>query len=135
VGTIGKNVVRTSLAIGGAVAMAMAVTGTASAVSTPRNGVCELGEFCLWYGYNQTGSVSDFNGSISDYGTTQPTCYEFKGPGLGKGQCIRNNALSVKNNTTGHTIFLYFSGGHYTLTVGQTLNNGDRDTSHTFIRN
>ncbi|MGV9361041.1 MULTISPECIES: peptidase inhibitor family I36 protein [unclassified Amycolatopsis] len=133
-GTIGKNVVRTSLAVGAAAALAMAVTGTASA-ATPRNGKCELGEFCLWYGYNQTGSVSDFNGSVSDYGTSQPTCYEFKGPGLGQGECIRNNALSVKNNTTGHTIFLYFNGGHYQLSVGQALNVGNRDTSHTFIRN
>jgi hypothetical protein len=130
-----KNVARTSSAIGGAVAMVMALTGTASAVSTPRNGICELGEFCLYYGNGLTGSVSDFNGSISDYGTTQPTCYEFKGPGLGKGKCIRNDAASVKNNTTGHTIFLYFAGGHFTLAVGQQLNINNRDTSHTFVRN
>ncbi|UOZ05403.1 peptidase inhibitor family I36 protein [Amycolatopsis sp. WQ 127309] len=134
-GTIRKTLVRTSLAIGGTIAMVMAMATTASAVSTPRNGHCEPGEFCLYYGNGETGSVSDFNGSVADYGRTQPTCYDFKGAGLGKGKCVWNDAASAKNNTTGHTIFLYFADTHFALSVGQSLNINNRDTSHKFIAN
>ncbi|WP_326952458.1 hypothetical protein [Amycolatopsis sp. NBC_01286] len=72
---------------------------------------------------------------LADYGRTQPTCYEFKGAGLGKGKCVWNDAASAKNNTTGHTIFLYFADTHFVLSVGQSLNINNRDTSHKFIAN
>ncbi|MDQ3577771.1 MAG: peptidase inhibitor family I36 protein [Actinomycetota bacterium] len=52
------------------------MTSTATA-ATPRDGHCEVGKFCLYYGSSLGGSVSDFNGSISNYGDSQPTCYEF----------------------------------------------------------
>ena len=45
----------------------------------------------------EAGSISDFTASLDDYGATQPTCYEFKGAGAGKGVCVKNNAASVWN--------------------------------------
>lgn len=33
-----------------------------------RNGVCDEGEVCLYYGSDLQGSVSDFRGSPKDYG-------------------------------------------------------------------
>ena len=57
------------------------------------------------------GSVSDFTGSIGDYGTTQPSCYDFKGAGAGKGKCIKNAAASVWNRSS-QTVRVYFNSGH-----------------------
>ncbi|MFC5181801.1 peptidase inhibitor family I36 protein [Actinomadura harenae] len=87
----------------------VAVSNPASAAS--RDGVCDSGEFCYYYNSNQAGSISDFTGSISDYGTTQPTCYDFKGPGNGQGVCVKNNAASVWNRT-GSTVRVYFNSGY-----------------------
>jgi peptidoglycan hydrolase-like amidase len=80
--------------------------GAASAAS--RDGACDSGEFCYYYNSNEAGSISDFTGSEDDYGTTQPTCYEFKGAGNGKGVCVKNNAASVWNRTS-KTVRVYFN--------------------------
>ncbi len=58
----------------------------APAQAADRNGVCESGEFCYYYNSNNAGSVSDFRTSVSDYGPSQPECYEFKGAGNGQGE-------------------------------------------------
>ena len=76
-----------------------------------RDGVCDTGEFCYYYNSNEAGSVSDFDESVGDYGTTQPSCYEFKGPGNGQGLCIKNNAASVWNRT-GQTVTVYFNSNY-----------------------
>ena len=83
---------------------------TASA-ATARNGSCEDGEFCLYYNSDQAGSVSDFNTSISDYGDEQPSCYDFKGAGNGKGLCVKNEAASVWNRTDSK-VTVYFNSGY-----------------------
>ncbi|MEW1838772.1 peptidase inhibitor family I36 protein [Nonomuraea angiospora] len=95
---------------------AMALSGTVLATATPasaadRDGVCDTGEFCYYFNSNNQGSVSDFTGSIDDYATTQPTCYDFKGPGEGKGKCIKNAAASVWNRSS-KTVRVYFNSGH-----------------------
>jgi hypothetical protein len=79
--------------------------------ATARNGICEAGEICLYYLTNRTGSVSDFSGSIANYGATQPTCYEFRGSGFGQGQCVKNNAESVWNRSS-HSIRVYFNSNY-----------------------
>ncbi|MFD0901574.1 peptidase inhibitor family I36 protein [Actinomadura sediminis] len=99
---------------------AIALGSAASVLAAPasaasRNGVCESGEFCYYYNSNNQGSVSDFTGSIANYGTEQPSCYEFKGAGNGKGQCIKNNAASVWNRS-GKTVRVHYNsnyGGAY----------------------
>lgn len=88
-----------------------ALTAAPAHAATARNGVCESGEFCLYYNSNEAGSVSDFSTSISDYGATQPSCYDFKGPGNGKGLCVKNNAASVWNRT-GKTVTVYYNSGY-----------------------
>lgn len=87
------------------------VAAPAAHAATARNGVCESGEFCLYYNSGQAGSVSDFATSISDYGATQPGCYDFKGAGAGKGLCVKNNAASVWNRT-GKTVTVYYNSGY-----------------------
>ena len=77
------------------------VRAAPSAQAAARDGICESGEFCLYYNSDHAGSVSDFTTSITDYGASQPECYEFKGAGAGKGQCVKNNAASVWNRTSG----------------------------------
>ncbi|MEV0588643.1 peptidase inhibitor family I36 protein [Nonomuraea sp. NPDC050310] len=95
-----------------ALALGGAVLGAASPASAAnRDGVCDPGEFCYYFNSNNQGSVSDFTGSIADYATTQPTCYDFKGPGAGKGQCIKNSAASVWNRSS-KTVRVYFNTGH-----------------------
>ncbi|MFC6703953.1 CHAP domain-containing protein [Flexivirga alba] len=79
--------------------------------ATARNGVCESGEFCLYYNSGEAGSVSDFSTSISDYGATQPSCYDFKGAGAGKGLCVKNHAASVWNRTS-KTVYVYYNSGY-----------------------
>jgi hypothetical protein len=94
---------------GAALAMTVPLIATGSpAHAEARNGVCESGEFCYYYFSNQTGSVSDFTVSVANYGTTQPTCYDFKGPGSGQGQCIKNNAMSVRNRS-GSAVRVFFN--------------------------
>ncbi|MET7327083.1 peptidase inhibitor family I36 protein [Nonomuraea sp. NPDC005650] len=96
----------TAMALGGTV---LAAAPPASAAS--RDGVCDTGEFCYYFNSNNQGSLSDFTGSIDDYATTQPTCYDFKGAGEGKGKCIKNAAASVWNRSS-KTVRVYFNSGH-----------------------
>jgi peptidoglycan hydrolase-like amidase len=99
---------------------AMVLGGTLLATASPasaagRDGVCQTGEFCYYFNSNNQGSVSDFTGSVADYATKQPTCYDFKGPGNGKGKCIKNSAASVWNRSN-KTVRVYFNsnyGGSY----------------------
>ena len=81
------------------------------AFAAARDGVCDSGEFCYYYNSGEAGSISDFTGSIDDYGTTQPSCYDFKGAGAGKGVCIKNNAASVWNRTS-KTVTVYFNSDY-----------------------
>ena len=89
-----------------------AVVGVAvPASAAARDGNCDSGEFCYYYNSGNAGSVSDFTGSVSDYGTTQPSCYDFKSSGSGQGDCIKNNAASVWNRS-GETVRVYFNTGY-----------------------
>ncbi|MEU6711469.1 SpoIID/LytB domain-containing protein [Nonomuraea sp. NPDC046802] len=95
---------------------AMALGGTVLATASPalaadRDGVCQTGEFCYYFNSNNQGSVSDFTSSVSDYATTQPSCYDFKGAGAGKGKCIKNSAASVWNRSS-KTVRVYFNSGY-----------------------
>jgi murein DD-endopeptidase MepM/ murein hydrolase activator NlpD len=64
--------------------------------ATARNGVCEDGEFCLYFNSDNQGSLVDFAGSIKTYGTGAD-CVKFVGAGAGRGQCVKNNAASAWN--------------------------------------
>ncbi|PZS27143.1 MAG: hypothetical protein DLM58_19210 [Pseudonocardiales bacterium] len=90
---------------------APAVVLAAPAHAAARDGVCNTGEFCYYFNSGEAGSISDFTTSIGDYGTTQPSCYEFKGAGAGKGLCVKNNAASVWNRTS-KTVRVYFNSGY-----------------------
>ncbi|GAB3981878.1 peptidase inhibitor family I36 protein [Plantactinospora veratri] len=94
-----KLIVHALLATVGA-AMFLAAGSTTASAATARNGVCESGEFCYYWGFNRTGSLSDFTASENNYGTTQPTCFEFKSAGTGRYQCIKNNAASAWNRSS-----------------------------------
>jgi surface antigen len=108
---------KTTLTYAGA---ALALTAPLVASGSPafaaaRDGVCDSGEFCYYYNSDEAGSISDFTTSIGDYGTTQPSCYDFKGAGNGQGVCVKNNAASVWNRTS-HTVRVYYNsnyGGSY----------------------
>ena len=97
----------------------------APAQAAARDGICQSGEFCLYYNSDHAGSVSDFTGSIDDYGASQPECYEFKGAGAGQGQCVKNNAASVWNRTSGSVTVFYnsgYSGDSQTFASGAKVN-------------
>jgi hypothetical protein len=100
----------TALAATAALASPILVTASPASAAA-RDGVCESGEFCYYYNSDEAGSVSDFTGSVDDYGTTEPSCYDFKGPGAGKGTCIKNNAASVWNRSS-KTVRVYFNSGY-----------------------
>ncbi|MFD7734405.1 CHAP domain-containing protein [Kitasatospora phosalacinea] len=106
--------IRNALTVAGtalALAVPLIATTSAPAFAASRDGVCDSGEFCYYYNSDEAGSISDFTGSISDLGATQPTCYEFKGAGSGQGVCVKNNAASVWNRT-GKTVRVYYNSGY-----------------------
>jgi murein DD-endopeptidase MepM/ murein hydrolase activator NlpD len=100
---------------------APAVVLASPAAAAGRDGTCAAGEFCYYYNSGEAGSVSDFTGSVADYGATQPGCYDFKGAGAGKGVCVKNNAASVWNRTS-KTVRVFFNsnytGSHQDFAAG-----------------
>lgn len=101
----------TTLALAGSLLVAGALPSQAAG----RDGVCDAGEFCYYYNSNFAGSISDFTSSVANYGTTQPSCYDFKGAGSGKGLCIKNRAASAWNRS-GQTVRVFYNsnyGGTY----------------------
>ncbi|MGO4343679.1 peptidase inhibitor family I36 protein [Phycicoccus sp. Soil748] len=129
-----------ALAAAAALAAPMLGIGVSSASAATRDGACNDGEFCYYYNSDQAGSVSDFGGSIGDYGTTQPDCYDFKGAGNGKGVCVKNNAASVWNRSS-KTVRVYYNSnyaGSYQDIPGGTKRNlnttlKNNNASHQFI--
>ena len=105
-------------AIAAGTAMSLGGPGSAlaaSAAAGDRNGKCESGEFCYYYNSGNKGSLSDFRGSVANYGDKQPSCYEYKGKGKGKGRCVKNDAASAWNRSS-KTVRVYFNsnyGGNY----------------------
>ena len=101
------------------------VGGTSADAATARNGVCEPGEFCYFYNSNEHGSISDFSGSISNLGDSQPSCYEFRGKGSGKGLCVKNHAASVWNRSK-KPVTVYYNSGYggtsQTIAAGHRAN-------------
>src|SRR6476661_4659864 len=110
--------------------LAVAAATPVLATSTPafadsRDGVCESGEFCYYYNSDWAGSVSDFTGSIDDYGDTQPSCYEFKSAGNGQGLCVKNNAASVWNRSSVAVRVFYnsgYGGAYQEIAAGAKVN-------------
>ncbi len=103
----------------GAAAALMGATfvgaSAAPASAEPRDGTCNSGEFCLYYGEGQTGAVADFTNSKRDY-TESGSCITFEGAGkAGNGVCVQNHAKSVWNRTGGPAYEFYNSdfGGTY----------------------
>ncbi|NHA68822.1 peptidoglycan DD-metalloendopeptidase family protein [Phycicoccus flavus] len=96
-------------------AAAVAMIGTAVATAptaqaaTARNGVCETGEFCLYYNSGQQGSMVDLANGHKDYGTGT-NCVKFVSRGTGRGQCVKNNAASVWNRESAAVAVFYHSG-------------------------
>ncbi|MBC9820048.1 peptidoglycan DD-metalloendopeptidase family protein [Terrabacter sp. MAHUQ-38] len=77
--------------------------------ATAKNGVCETGEFCLYYNSDNQGSLVDLANSQSDYGTGAG-CVAFVSAGSGSGQCVKNNAASVWNREGAVATVFYRSG-------------------------
>ncbi|MFJ5992873.1 peptidase inhibitor family I36 protein [Lentzea sp. NPDC092896] len=97
---------------------------TASA-ATARNGVCEAGEFCLYYNSDHQGSLSDFTTSVPDYGDDQPSCYDFKSAGAGQGLCVKNQAAAAWNRTSGPVTVYYnseYGGSKQTVAASGKVN-------------
>ncbi|MFI6427300.1 peptidase inhibitor family I36 protein [Promicromonospora sp. NPDC050880] len=126
------------VATAAAVAAAVVVPGTAAQAAT-RDGICDAGEFCYYYNSDHAGSISDFDVSVGDYGTEQPSCYDFKGAGAGQGLCLKNDAASVWNRSAKPVRVYYNSeyGGTYQevaagakVNLNSTLKNNN--ASHRF---
>lgn len=112
-----KSLVRAAASVAAALVTA-SVFATPSHAATARNGVCESGEFCYYYNSanNGSGAISDFKTSLSAYGSSQPTCYEFKASSSsvpGYHQCIQHNAGGVWNRT-GYPVRVRLASGSYT---------------------
>ncbi|GIF15413.1 peptidase inhibitor family I36 protein [Actinoplanes teichomyceticus] len=126
--------IRKSLAVAGVAlaAITSVLSGASPASAASRDGVCDSGEFCYYYNSDNEGSISDFTESIDDYGTTQPSCYEFKGAGNGKGLCVKNNAASVWNRT-GKTVVVYYNSNYAGAT--QSFASGAKGNLNATLKN
>jgi hypothetical protein len=72
-------------------------TGPAAEAATYPNGVCDVGEFCLYYNSSSYGY-----GSLYDYPWNKPRLYStdtFVSAGAGQGQLVKNNAAAYWNRT------------------------------------
>lgn len=122
----GSRTARLVAVAGAVVGLAIPLAGTAHA-GTARNGICEAGEFCLFYYPTGVsgGAVSDFAvGDIPNLGPTQPTCYEFRGSGTGSGLCVWQNARSARN-LTDHNVRV-FTNVNYKSTSDLFTANGQQ---------
>lgn len=102
---------RTATALGALALTATSVTGLAlsgSAQAAERDGICDEGEFCYNFSSDMQGAWSDFTGSVADYGTDQPSCFEFKGEGNGSGDCVKNDAAAAWNRSD-RTVTVFFN--------------------------
>lgn len=106
-----------ALAASGFAAIAM----SSGAEAAQRDGKCQTGEFCYNYNSNLKGSWSDFTASVGDLGAKQPSCFEFKSAGAGKGKCVKNEAGGFWNRTNKNVTVYYnagFAGKSATLKPG-----------------
>ncbi|MGH3735045.1 MAG: peptidase inhibitor family I36 protein [Micromonosporaceae bacterium] len=78
--------------------------------ATAGNGVCESGEFCLYYNSDNQGSLRDFSGSVSNYGTGTG-CIKYVSSGSGRGQCVKNNAASAWNRRS-YPVTVFFKSSY-----------------------
>jgi hypothetical protein len=105
----GRSVIRAIAVIGAGTALTATLPAQPASAATLRNGICEVGEFCYYWGDNLTGSVSDLPRRLTSYGDSQPSCYDYKSAGSGQGQCIKNNARSFWNRTGYEVVICYNS--------------------------
>ncbi|MEX5721664.1 phospholipase A2 [Geodermatophilus maliterrae] len=129
---------RTGALIAALAAVLTMLTPTAASAAGPsRNGECQEQELCMFHNSNVQGSVSDFTPeqlSIPDYGSEQPTCYEFKGPGNGIEECIKNNVASVWNRT-GKTINIYYNSNYNDGVAVQVVQPGFKGNLNAKLKN
>ncbi len=86
--------------------------------ATANNGYCERDEVCFFYNSYLSGSMRDFSSrTLGTYFSSTGVCYTFNSDGLGKGKCVKNNAASVWNRTTG-TVTVYYNS-YYSGTYQQ----------------
>ncbi|HEV7648435.1 MAG TPA: peptidase inhibitor family I36 protein [Actinophytocola sp.] len=100
------------------------LAGTASADVTTQSaldGVCQSGEFCLYYNSNEQGSLSDFELGVKDFATVR-----FVATGAGKGELVKNNAASACNKDDNLTARVFFNsnwaGAHDDIAPGTCRN-------------
>lgn len=86
-------------------------SSASSSAAPARNGICDPGEFCLYFNSDHAGSLSDVSHDIPDYGSNNATCNHFIGPGNGKNRCVKNQAASVWNRT-GSYVIVWFNSGY-----------------------
>jgi len=108
---VSKRTARLAAATAAMVVGGIALMPASPASAASRDGVCDDGEFCYYFNSDNQGSISDFTGSVADYGTTQPSCYDFKGAGAGQGQCVKNQAASVWNRSD-QTVRVYYNSNY-----------------------
>ncbi|MEV0396312.1 CHAP domain-containing protein [Polymorphospora rubra] len=125
IGTLGAAVLAATLGI---------LVVAAPARAAARDGVCDSGEFCYYYNSDHAGSISDHTGSLADYGTTQPSCYEFRGAGNGQGQCIKNNAAAAWNRTSS-TVRVYYNSNYDGSYAHQDLAPGAKVNLNATLKN
>ncbi len=127
----------TSLVATLALAASMLVATAPTATAAARNGLCESGEFCLYFSPDRNGSLVDFVNTQRDY-SEAGGCIRFIRAGAGQNSCVQNNAASAWNRSGGPVSVFYNSdfGGVYDVipnNAGPNLNDNVRKDNASHI--
>lgn len=98
--------IRIALSAAAATAFVIGVAAPALA-NTEHNGKCESHELCLYYNSNVSGSFHDFDNPVSNFAN-----YRFLSSGAGKGQGVKNNAASARNNASVCDAKVYYNSNY-----------------------
>lgn len=96
--------------LGAAVLSAVMLSAPAAQAAEPRNGVCETGEFCLYFNSDTAGSMVDLANGDQSYGLDPATCVKFLTSGNGRGECVQDETASVWNRE-GATVTVFAKNG------------------------
>lgn len=99
---------RLPIALAAAIATANLVLSASPTQAADRNGLCEDGEFCLFWGNNLYGAVGDYRYGTNDFAADhlKAICCTWR-PGMG--ERVKNNAASAWNKHHYYTARVHYN--------------------------
>ncbi|MFC0438167.1 peptidase inhibitor family I36 protein [Kutzneria buriramensis] len=118
--------------VGAAIAAAagVALLAPATAFAGTNDNTCLSGDNCLYFNSNYQGAVAGFEFAVYDFAG-----YNFRGPGNGAGQPVKNNAASDYNNDPNCTVWVWYNHGYQGPADAIAPQRGLPQLQHTYNQN